>query len=297
MIKKGFIGIVLVLILACSGGAGPLKREVVDEVGRRVEVPEQVHRIVSLAPSLTELVFALGLENELVGVTTFCDFPEEAKKKAKVGGMINPSLEVILALRPDLILATVEGNRAETVTALERLGLPVFVVKPRGLQGFFSSIEKLGAVTGRDEAARALVQQLQGRAGEIVRRVKGLSRPRVLYLVWPEPSIVPGKGTLIDDLVHLAGGESISGDSGVPYPRYSLEEIIARSPEVIVIPSRHGEREAADLVRRLKPFRSLPAVRHGRIHFLDGDLVNRPGPRIVEGLLQLAKLIHPEAFP
>ena len=294
---KRLLALGVVLVLACSGGADPLKREVVDEVGRRVEVPKRVHRIVSLAPSLTELVFALGLEQELVGVTDFCDFPPQAKGKAKVGGMINPNLEAILALRPDLILATVEGTRAETVSSLERLGLPVFVVKSRGLQGLFSSIEKLGEAMGRDEAARALVQKLQGRVGEIKRRVEGLSRPRVLYLVWPEPPIVPGKGTFIDDLVQLAGGESISGDSRVPYPQYSLEEIIARSPEVIVISSKHGEREAADLVRRLKRLISLPAVRHGRIHFLDGDLVNRPGPRIVEGLFILARLIHPEAFP
>lgn len=287
----------LVLVLIFSGGAGPFQREVVDEVGRRVRVPDRIQRIVSLAPNLTEIVFALGLENELVGVTDFCDFPPEAKRKAKVGGMINPSLEVILALRPDLILATVEGNRAETVSNLERLGLPIFVVKLRGLQGLFSSIEKLGEVTGRDEAARALVQQLQGRVGEVVRRVKGLSRPRVLYLVWPEPPIVPGKGTLIDDLIRLAGGESISGDSSIPYPQYSLEEIVARSPDVIVISSKHGEKETSNLLQRLHHLRSLPAVRQGRIHFLDGDLVNRPGPRIVEGLLLLARLIHPEAFP
>ncbi|MFN3477113.1 MAG: ABC transporter substrate-binding protein, partial [Candidatus Methylomirabilales bacterium] len=278
-------------------GAGPFQREVVDEVGRRIKVPERVHRIVSLAPSLTEIVFALGLENELVGVTDFCDFPPQAKRKAKVGGMINPSLEAILALRPDLVLATVEGNRAETVLSLERLGLPVFVVKSRGLNGLFSSIQKLGLVTGKDEAAQALVQRLQEKVKEVVRRVESLSRPRVLYLIWPEPPIVPGKGTLIDDLVQLAGGESISGDSPIPYPQYSLEEIVARAPEVIVIASKHGERDASDLVRRLKRLDSIPAVRHGRIHFFDGDLVNRPGPRIVEGLLQLARLIHPEAFP
>lgn len=294
-VKRECISLSLVLTLAVSAWADAARREVVDEVGRRVKVPERAHRIVSLAPSLTEVVFALGFENELVGVTDFCDFPPEAKKKTKVGGMINPSLEAILALRPDLVLATVEGNRAETVLSLERLGLPVFVVKSRGLQGLFSSIEKLGEVMGRGEAARALLGELQERAVGIRRRVQGLSRPRVLYLIWPEPPIVPGKGTLIDDLIRWAGGESISGDSPIPYPRYSLEEIIARSPEVIVISSKHGE--ASDLIRRLKRLDTLPAVRHGRIHFVNGDLVNRPGPRVVEGLLQLARLIHPEAFP
>jgi len=296
-VLKRFAGIAVLSALAFSARAGPPQREVVDSVGRRVVVPASVQRVVSLAPSLTEIAFAIGLGEKVVGVTDFCDYPPEAKGKAKVGGMTDPSLEAIVALRPDLILATTEGNRRETVFQLERLGLPVFVSGPTGLSGLFASIEAIGEATGREAEAFALVRHLKGRVEEIVGKAERLKRPRVLYLIWPEPLIVPGRGTLINDLITLAGGESISGDQPIPYPRYSLEEVLRQAPEVIVLSSKHGEGAVKALLDYWRRFEAIPAIRNGRVHLLDGDLVNRPGPRIVEGLEALAKLFHPEAFP
>ncbi len=286
------LSILLLLAAAHQGWADQKAWEVTDGVGRRVKVPAAPKRIVSLAPNTTEILFALGLGDKVVGVTDFCDYPPEAKQKTKVGGMVNPSLEAISFLRPDLVLATVAGNRPETVARLERLGIPVFVVNPEDLQGVFSSIEQVGRATGRREVARVLVQRLRERVEQVTRRVAGLKRPRVLYVLWSDPLIVPGKGTFLDDLIRWAGGESISTGALTPYPLFSLEEVVARAPEVIIVSKGHGQDDQT-LLRRWRDLPTLPAVKAGRLYTIDGDLLNRPGPRIVDGLEALARILHP----
>jgi len=286
------LSLLVLLAAAHQGWTDQKDGEVTDGVGRRVKVPAAPKRIVSLAPNTTEILFALGLGDKVVGVTNFCDYPPEAKQKTKVGGMVNPSLEAISFLRPDLVLATVAGNRPETVTRLEKLGIPVFVVNPKDLQGVLSSIEQVGQVTGRREAATLLVQRLRERVKQVMRRVAGLKRPRVLYVLWSDPLIVPGKGTFLDDLIQRAGGESISTGASIPYPLFSLEEVVARAPEVIIVSKGHGQDDQT-LLRRWRDLPTLPAVKAGRLYTIDGDLLNRPGPRIVDGLEALARILHP----
>lgn len=269
---------------------------VVDQTGREVPLPRLPERIVSLVPSASETLFALGAEDRLVGVTDFCDFPPAARSKPSVGGMVGPSLERIVALRPDLVVATTAGNREETFAQLRRLGIPVYLVNPTSVEEALDMMARLAALTERQAAGRALIGGLERRIRAIEERVAPWARPRVLYVLWPEPLIVPGKGAVVSELIRLAGGESVTAGLPDAYPHLSAEAAVARAPEVIFL-ARHGATTASIDRERWERFRGLPAVRAGRLHDVDGSVLHRYGPRVVEGLETLARLIHPEAFP
>jgi iron complex transport system substrate-binding protein len=266
-----------------------------DQTGRRVMIDAPPRRIVSLVPSVTEILFAIGAQDLLVGVTDFCDYPPAARQKQSVGGMLAPSLETIVALKPDLVVATTAGNREETFTQLAALHVAVYVVNPTRVTDVLDLITQLGALTGREPAAAALRASLAARIDAVSARVKTLPRPRVLYVLWPDPLIVPGRGGLVSELLLLAGGDSVTADAGEPYPRVSLEAAIARAPEVIILAS-HGSGQGRMARQMWERFSSLPAVKDGRLYTADGNLLHRYGPRMVDGLEQLARLIHPEAF-
>jgi iron complex transport system substrate-binding protein len=281
-------------LLLAGGPARALT--VTDMQGRAVTLPALPQRIISLVPSVTELLFALGAEDRLVAVTDFCDFPAAARLKPSVGGMLAPSLEVIVALRPDLVVATDSGNRRETFEQLARLGLPVYLVHAGRLAQVMDVATRLGELTERQAAAAALKARLTERIEAVVKAVAPRRRPRVLYVLWPEPLIVPGRDALVTELIALAGGDSITGGEASDYPRFSLEAAVARAPEVIVL-ARHGTGSGPIPRRRWDALTSLPAVKAGRVHAVDGNLMHRYGPRMVDGLEALARMIHPEAFP
>jgi cobalamin transport system substrate-binding protein len=265
MIARIVGGLALVLAAAVLG-RGAAAGEVRDMLGRRVAVPDGPLRVVSLAPSVTEIVYALGLADRLAGVTDYCNFPADAKKKPKIGGFYTPNFEVILTLKPDLILATsIEGGREETFRGIEALGVPVYVLRPVDFSAVLDSID-----------------------------LPRPPRPRVLYVLWGNPLIVPGRDTLITDLIQRAGGESVTGDEGAAYPRLSLEEAVARRPDLIVV-AQHGETSVDRRLAEWQHLAVLPAVRHGRVHPIDGDLIHRPGPRIIDALRLLARMFHPRA--
>lgn len=289
--SRGLILLVSLLLAAGPASGGTVQ----DMLGREVRVPDRPGRVVSLAPSLTEIVYALGAEAQLVGVTTYCDYPPEATQKPKVGGMTTPNLEAILALGPDLVLATTEGDREQDVRDLERLGLPVYVVRPTSFATVLESVLRVGEILGRPDRARQLVEGMRREVEAIARTTRPLPHPRVLYVLWGDPLIVPGRDTIMTDLIRLAGGVSVTGQEALPYPRFSLEEVVARNPEVIVL-AQHGSASVDERLERWRHLRLLSAVRQGRIYGIDGNLIHRPGPRIVEGLRTLARLFHPEAF-
>ena len=284
----------LALVLAAPAWASAL--DVTDQTGRPVTLRAAPRRIVSLVPSVTELIFAIGAQDLLVGVTDFCDYPPAARKKPSVGGMLSPSLETLVSLKPDLVIATTAGNREETFTQLQQLHVPVYLVNPEGLADVLDLIRRLGGLTHHEEPAARLAASLQARVDAVVERVKPLPRPRVLYVLWPDPLIVPGRGALVSELLRLAGGDSVTADLAEPYPRFSLEAAVARSPEVIILAS-HGSGQGRMAREKWERFRSLPAVKAGRLYMADGNLLHRYGPRMVDGLEGLARLIHPEAFP
>jgi iron complex transport system substrate-binding protein len=282
---------------APSASATPAQSsEVVDEAGRRVTIPAEVRRIVSLAPSLTETIYALELQDRLVGDTNYCDYPPEAQTKAHVGGPMNPNLEQILALHPDLVLATREGNRLETVEALTRLGLVVYATDPKSVEEVIESVRRLGAVLGARERGDALAVALHARLEQIRRRVSVLPPRRVFFVVWPAPLISIGKNTFLADALRWAGAESVV-ETEQDWPRLSIEEVILQQPEYLVFSSMHFEEASLTIesLRERAGWRSLQAIREGRIAVVS-DAVNRPSPRLVDVIEQLARQLHPGVF-
>jgi iron complex transport system substrate-binding protein len=301
-----FAGIVVVFLIPCewavarqmSATQGPLpaRRELTDEIGRRVEIPQEVDRVVSLAPNLTEIVFALGDGNHLAGDTDFCDYPPEAVQKPHVGGPVNPSLEQIAALMPDLILATKSINRRETVNALDHIGLPVYVTDPHTVEEMIVSVEHLGSALGVEKSAATVADDLRGRLSDLNRRLAAATPRRVLFIVWTDPLISVGRDTFIADALRLAGGRSVV-ETKAEWPHISLEEIVRLQPEVLVFASAHAgdTQRDIDALRTRPGWKSLEAMQQGNVVVVS-DAINRPAPRMVDAIERLARALHPEAF-
>src|SRR5713226_4167194 len=278
-----------------SSGA-PAFREVTDEVGRNVRVPQPVRRIVSLAPSLTETIYALGLQDRLVGDTDYCDYPPDAEKKAKVGGAINPSLERIVALHPDLVLVTKSLNRTETVRALAELGISSYATDPHTVDGIITSSEKLAGVLGVPEAGAAIASDMQHRLADLQQRIAPLPPKRVLFVVWTQPLISVGKDTFIADALRHAGAVSIV-NAEQSWPQVSLEEVARLQPDFLVFSASHSESvsPAVDVLATLPGWSIVEAVSNRRVAVIS-EAVNRPAPRIVSAIEDLARQLHPNAF-
>ncbi len=259
-------------------------------------MPQPVSRIVSLAPSLTETVYALGLQDRLVGDTDYCDFPPDAQKKTKVGGAINPSLEVIAHLKPDLVLVTRHLNSLDTVHSLDALGIPSFATDPRTVDEIITSTKLLSDVLGVPDAGASLAEDLQHRLAALQQKIGSLTPRRVLFIVWTDPLISIGKDTFIADALRRAGAVSIV-DSSQSWPQVNLEEILRLQPEFLVFADSHSEAAPRDFdVLTIRPgWRNLNAVRERHFAIIS-DAVNRPAPRIVSAIEQLAQQLHPEAF-
>jgi iron complex transport system substrate-binding protein len=284
----------IALVVAAPAGAFTLR----DMLGRDVTLPAPPARIVSLVPSVTEIVFSLGAEARLVGRTDFCDHPVAVTTKPSVGGMVNPSLETLVALRPDLVVATDEGNREETIQQLQRLGIPTYLVHANRIAQTVDLIERIGELTGRQAEVPRLTGEMLRRIDTVRRAVARFPRPRVLYVLWPDPLIVPGRASMLTELIEVAGGVSITAGDGDPYPRFSLEAAVARAPEVIILADHSTGASTAGRAspEKWQRFASVPAIKAGRLHSADLSLLHRYGPRVPEGLEMLARIIHPEAF-
>jgi iron complex transport system substrate-binding protein len=284
--------------IAASGSqdAAPVSHFFTDEIGRKVEVSTVVKHIVSLAPNLTEIVFALGEGDHLAGDTDFCDYPVEATQKPHVGGPINPNLEHVVALMPDLVLATKAINRRETVEALARIGVPVYVTDPHSVDDMISSVEHIGNVLHAEKTAVPLVEDLRERLSNLGRRMAGAVPRRVLFVVWTDPLISIGRGTFIADALRRAGARSVV-DASAEWPRVNLEEIVRLQPEILVFASAHAgdTQHNIDALRAQPGWRSLEALRRGNIVIVS-DAINRPAPRMVDAVEQLARAFHPDSF-
>jgi iron complex transport system substrate-binding protein len=267
-----------------------------DEVGREMTLPFPPKRIVSLAPNLTEILFSLGLDEEIVGVSIHCNFPEKAKSRVQVGSYISLDFEKITSLKPDLILATGAGNTRDMVGRLGKLGFQTYVIYPKNFDGILQSIAHIGQVVNRDREARSIIEGMRKRSQRVIELTQGLPRPKVFIQIGDAPMVTVGKGSFADDLIRLAGGENIAGKEKEVYPRFGMEEILKRSPEVIVVSSMNPKGDYQKILQEWTRWKTLPAVKNGRIHLIDSDLLDRPSPRIIDGLEELARVLHPEKF-
>ena len=282
--------------LTISALAAPVASKVaIDETGRRVRLPDAIKRIVCLAPSLTEIVFFLGQGKKIVGVTSFSDYPPQARNVARVGSYVRINVEAVALLKPDLVLAVADGNPAPALDKLSRMGLSVYRTNPRSISDLPRTIIDIGRLLGVFKSAGQKAGRLQARIDSLKRRLKGRRRIRVFFQIGHRPIVTIGGGSPLGGLIALAGGKNVFGHVKLPYPRIGPAQVILARPEVILItcmnPHQGGCRARAAFWRR---WPSIPAVGSGRIHIVESALFNRFSPRLVDGLEMLAHLFHPE---
>ncbi len=279
------------MCVAATGTAGEASRILTDGAGRQVTLPSLPGRIVSLAPNVTEMIIALGADDRIVGVSDFCRLPDGPNSPERVGGLVNPDLERIVALRPDLVVATTSGNYLEDADRITRLGIPVYTVDTPSVAAVLSSLGDLGGILGDGGRGANLAARLHQRLERLSARIAGRPRPRVLFVVWGDPMLAPGRGTFLDDALALAGAESISSRSTARWAEIGLEGIVAAAPEVILtVPDNRAFAMALPGDPR---WRTVPAVASGRIHVVS-DAIQQPGPGIVDGIEEVARILHRE---
>ncbi|MBI4688892.1 MAG: cobalamin-binding protein [Nitrospirae bacterium] len=240
---------------------------------------------------MTEILFALGLEERIVAVTSFCDYPEEAKKKPKIGGMSNPSLEAVVSLKPDIVLMTTDGNPKEFEERLRSLRIKTYVFKQRRLSELPQGIREVGSVLGVKDKADLLANEIETTINKLKTQNSKLKtqKKKVLFIVWPEPLIVAGPGTAIDDAMNLLGYENIASKAKTTYPKYSIEEVIHQSPDVIFIGKGHvNMKEVSNSI--LKRIAKVPAVKNGAVFYVSDNLY-RLGPRVIKGIEEMAECL------
>jgi cobalamin transport system substrate-binding protein len=293
------IAIVFVaLTLACShdlpNSGSVATHEVTDEAGRRVTLPTKIDRIVSLAPNLTEIVYAVGAGDRLVGRTSYCDYPPQARTVTEIGDTLHPSVERIIALRPQVVLVSTASQLENFTQQLDEQKIAVYVTNPQSLDQVFHSIETLGQLFGTTELAKRLADDLRYRALMIENPTIPLKPIRVFYQVSDEPLYTIGREAYLTDLIKRAGGISVTADVPTAFPRFSDEAALASKPEAIILPTGGSMGNSNSNVA--PALKNSPAVRDNRVYKINDDLLSRPGPRLVDGLEQLARALHPEAF-
>ena len=289
--------ICLTLFSACTPGRTAnqgASREITDDAGRRVNLPATVDRVVSLAPNLTEIVFAVGAGDRLVGRTSYCDFPAEAKAVTEVGDTLHPNLERIIALKPQVVLVSTASQLEVFTQQLQGQNIAVFVTDPHDLEGVFRSIERIGEIVGQNDQAKLLVQKLRERTNAVEQAVKQRPPVRVFYQVSGEPLYTAGHDAFVTDLMRRAGAASVTADVPGAWPKYSNESALAARPEAIILPSGGSMGEANSKVA--EALRRSPAVLQDRVYKINDDHLARPGPRSVDGLEEMARALHPDAF-
>jgi len=271
-------------------------RVVTDETGRRVAIPADVKRVVTLAPNLTETIYALGLEGRLAGDTDYCNTPAAAKLKPHVGGAQNPSLEAIVALHPDLVLATTSINRIATVDALAKVGIAVYTTDPQTVRGMLESTARIADAMGASAQGAELVARLQARLDALAARLANVPPVHVLFVVWENPLITIGQNTFIADALRWAGAESVIV-SKQKWPDITFEEVARLQPDYIVFASNHAgfEKDELSALRSRADWKQLRAVELGHVAVMSEE-VNRPSPGLVDAIEQLAREVHPDAF-
>ncbi len=284
----------LTLIIQVKATRG--ERTVTDQLGRRITLPDDPVRVISLAPSITEIIFALNQGHRLKGVTQYSNYPPAARRLPRIGSYIHPDLERIVSLAPDLCIATKDGNPKAVVNRIASFNIPVFAVNPQNTEAVIETILEIGKLLNALEQAKILSAGMRSRIDKVkaIAR-KATDRPRVFFQIGISPIVSVGSQTFAHELIDLAGGKNLA-EGNTAYPRYTQEQLISMAPDVFIISSMAGK-EAVDRAKsEWETWTEVPAVRNKRLFFVDSDLFDRPTPRMVDALELLVRLIHPELF-
>lgn len=298
--RQSMAGVLLfacfLIFVSCQSGRTNLAdapvptREVVDDFGRRVKIPLKIERAVSLAPNLTENIFAVGAGDRLVGVTTFCNYPDEARKIQKIGDTINPSMEAIIALKPNIVFISTASQIESFTQTLDQQNIAVFVTGPKDLEGVYRNLYQIGEIFGTDDEARRKVEEMRRRVADVEARAANAPQVKVFVQISKEPLFTIGKDSFLTEIIRRGGGVSVTADVPTAYPKFSKETALALQPEAIILSESEDNPEPNDV------FKDSPAVKNGRVYKINADLLARPSPRIVDALERVAKDLHPEDF-
>ncbi len=303
--KRTYLALFLIIVIviaataACTGTqSGQGKITITDDAGRQVHLDSVPTRIVSHVPSITETIFALGLGDKLVADDEYSDYPEAAKTKPKIGGYFTPNIEEIVAMKPDLVLT--DGEVPDLIPKLDSLGIPIAVINPKDINGILTDIDLLGNITGTQKAAEELTSEMKNRINAVVNAVSGAPRPSVFYVFDATDTTKPwtaGPGSFVDSLINMAGGTNVAASASGPWIQFNMEELVNANPDIILVDSSHGTAAISPAqLEQLPGWQDLKAVKENHVYTIDGDLVNRSGPRIVQGLEEIAKILHPDLF-
>ena len=299
--KRTHLALLLIVVIAaataCAGTqSGP--GTITDDAGRQVHIDSTPARIVSHVPSITETLFALSLGDKLVADSEYCDYPEAAKTKPKIGGYFPPNIEEIVAMKPDLVLT--DGQVPELITKLDSLGIAIAVIDPKDINSLLTDIELLGNITGSQKEAEEITSDMKKRINAVVNTVSSAPRPSVFYVFDATDTTKPwtaGPGSFVDALISLAGGENVAASASDPWIQFNMEKLVNSNPDIILVDSSHGTAAISpSQLKALPGWQGITAVKENRIYTIDGDLVNRSGPRIVQGLEEIARILHPDLF-
>jgi iron complex transport system substrate-binding protein len=296
VLKRVHLGSLFMLCLLIFLPAAGAAKSVTDQLGRQVRVPDRPLRIVSMAPSITEILYALDLSDRLVGATQFSDYPAAAEALPKVGSYVRLDVEKIAALRPDLCIAVKDGNPISVVRKLESVDIPVYAVDPRNLEAVMDTLVELGRLLDVNDRAGAIVADMAHRIRRVRQHLSNVTyRPAVFFQIGIAPIVSVGTRTFIHELIAMAGGKNLTRGK-TPYPRFSKEQVIDMRPEVMIITSMARQAVFEQVKAEWQQWPELPAVKNNRIYLVDSNVLDRPTPRLIDGLETLAGLIHPDCF-
>ncbi|HMS41643.1 MAG TPA: cobalamin-binding protein [Pyrinomonadaceae bacterium] len=262
-------------------------RDIADDLGRKIKIPEKIERAVSLAPNLTENIFAVGAGDKLVGVTTFCNYPEDAKKIVKVGDTMNPNMETIIALKPQVVFVSTASQIENFTKTLEEQNITVFVTNPTNLNGVLANLRQLGDIFGTTERTAILLNEMQERILAVDEQVKDKTKVKTFVQISKEPLFTVGKESFLSEIIERGGGMSVTKDVATAYPKLSKETALALNPDAIILSESPDNLEPNDV------FKNSNAVKNKKIFKINADLLSRPAPRLVDALEQIANALHP----
>ena len=265
--------------------------EIVDDFGNEIKLDQPAERIISLAPSNTEILFAIGAGEKVIGVTTYDDYPEEALAIEKIGDFNGINIERIIELEPDLVINYGDGITEENQRLIEA-GIPIAGFEPESIEEITDVIIRIGVLTGNAEEASALAEDMIDRKNEIVEKLQDVDQKKVFYEIWHEPLMAAGPGSFVDELIILAGGENIAADADSEYPQFDLEQLIERNPQVYITANDLPEKTIESIKER-PGYAEIDAVKEDQLYLVDGNIMSRPGPRIIQALELIVESIHP----